>query len=139
MPGDISMASEGGWAETRLPEGALGLEEPSTQALQAPSSWSKRSLGMLRILRNAFAEERAPALSFENMVHGHPRRSVAGAFFELLVLKSKGLVDVRQAQPYADIKVTKTVRPLRLCVRVCALTDVCVGVQDKFESVALSA
>ena len=92
---------------------------------------------MLRILRNAFAEEDKGKLSFNNMgmhlqsavlfcisvAHVHlclsfcvsvvadsARRSVASAFFEVLVLKTRGLVDVQQQKPYADILISKTVR-----------------------------
>lgn len=36
------------------------------------------------------------------------RKTVAGAFFQLLVLKSLNYVDLKQPEPYADITVTKT-------------------------------
>lgn len=43
------------------------------------------------------------------IVSGNTRRHVASAFFEVLVLKTRGLVDVKQTKPYADILVSKTV------------------------------
>lgn len=35
--------------------------------------------------------------------------TVAGTFFELLVLKSRNLIDLEQDEPYADIRIKKTV------------------------------
>ena len=39
---------------------------------------------------------------------GHNRRTAAAAFFEVLVLKSRGAIDVKQAVPYKDITISKT-------------------------------
>ena len=41
------------------------------------------------------------------MQHKH-RRTVAGAFLQMLVLKSLNYVDLKQPEPYADITITKT-------------------------------
>jgi chromatin segregation and condensation protein Rec8/ScpA/Scc1 (kleisin family) len=48
-------------------------------------------------------------LKYQDMVDGKLRKTVAGTFFELLVLKTMDVIDVRQDQPYGDIFVTKTV------------------------------
>ena len=40
---------------------------------------------------------------------GKKVHTVAGTFFELLVLKSRNLIDLDQEEPYADILIQKTV------------------------------
>jgi chromatin segregation and condensation protein Rec8/ScpA/Scc1 (kleisin family) len=59
-------------------------------------------------------------------------RTVAVAFFELLVLKSNKLIDLQQDEPYGDIIITKTVRFLKrsnsITLKFSCVSDNCVCV-----------
>lgn len=44
-----------------------------------------------------------------NFIRGKKAHTVAGTFFELLVLKTKDHIDLKQEAPYADILISKTV------------------------------
>ena len=43
---------------------------------------------------------------YQDLAASHRRRVVAGAFFEILTLKTWGRIDVKQERPYADIFIT---------------------------------
>ena len=86
------------------------------------SNWSKRTRALLTFLGDAFEEKdtpvapqssKAPApdasLSFSSTFAGASKREAAGAFFELLVLKSHDRIQVSQDSPYSDISVNPTV------------------------------
>lgn len=72
---------------------------------------------MFSMLRRTFDDQGDPEeglcyTTFATKVQPGPnrRRIVAGCFQELLFLKTKGLVDLRQQTPYGDIWITKTER-----------------------------
>lgn len=48
-------------------------------------------------------------LPYLAMIEGKKRKTVVGTFFEILVLRSKGIINVEQREPYGDINITKTV------------------------------
>ncbi|GAV85699.1 Rad21_Rec8 domain-containing protein/Rad21_Rec8_N domain-containing protein [Cephalotus follicularis] len=54
------------------------------------------------------AEDRSGDLSLHKILEGKRRKLCARMFFETLVLKSYGLVDVQQEQPYGDITLKLT-------------------------------
>jgi len=68
--------------------------------------WSDRTKRMLRYLRNWLGPENQSG-SYKQMVDGKSRRTVAGTFFELLVLRSHGFVGLQQDEPYGDITIIK--------------------------------
>ncbi len=61
---------------------------------------------MKEALEEHFAEH--DTLSFRKMTAGQTRRAAAASLFELLVLKTKGLIDVAQPAPLGDITVSPT-------------------------------
>jgi len=76
-------------------------EEPNVE------TWSERTRRMHRYLSNNFTPENEE-LSYLEMVKGRKRKIVIGTFFELLVLKTKDIVDIQQSEPYGDILIRKT-------------------------------
>jgi len=65
-----------------------------------------RTKKMHGFLNNSFKEKNE--LGYLSMVSGKPRKTVVGTFFEILVLKSRNIIDVKQSTPYGDILITKT-------------------------------
>lgn len=43
------------------------------------------------------------------MLKGRTRSTAAKCFFEILVLKSKDIIETKQTQPYGDIIISKSV------------------------------
>jgi len=70
-----------------------------------PRDWSRRAKKTFSFFKNKAGEE----FSFnELMTEGTKRQTVVGVFYELLVFKNSDLVDLKQAEPYGDITITKT-------------------------------
>lgn len=67
---------------------------------------TKRTQKMMSSLKAGF--EDADEISYAGMTAGKNRRTAAACFFELLVIKTKGFIDVKQPEPYADIIITPT-------------------------------
>ncbi len=82
----------------------VDTEEPAIK--QSESGWSVRTEKMRDTLQEHF--QQADALSFNAMTAGQTRRQAACALFEVLVLKSKGFVNVKQPKAFGDIKLTAT-------------------------------
>merc|ERR1719265_1143309 len=71
---------------------------------------SGRTEKMHRFLAKEFHGTTSTALSYGNICSGHAegrRELIAGCFFELLVLKTNGVVSLTQRDPYADISIQK--------------------------------
>ena len=47
-------------------------------------------------------------MSYQDFVRGKNRRPVVGCFFELLVLKTQGVIDLEQNDPYGEITIKQT-------------------------------
>ena len=77
------------------------------QRLVPVESISKRTSVMQKFLEKSFKE--SEELSYQKLVENRKRSTVAQTFFELLVLKSRNIVDLKQEQPYGEILITKTV------------------------------
>lgn len=70
--------------------------------------YSSRTERMHRYLASEFLNAGSDGLSYEKVCRGHGRRElVAGSFFELLVLKTNGTVNLRQEKPMGDIRIMK--------------------------------
>eukprot|EP00761_Pharyngomonas_kirbyi_P000103 gb/GECH01000103.1/.p1 GENE.gb/GECH01000103.1/~~gb/GECH01000103.1/.p1 ORF type:complete len:525 (+),score=165.31 gb/GECH01000103.1/:1-1575(+) len=67
---------------------------------------TERTLRILGIFGKSFEQQNE--LSFKEMVAEKPRKVAARCFFETLVIKSKDFIDVKQDEPFGDIKITKT-------------------------------
>ena len=90
---------------------ALGDDEPAVEEDEdSPTAgMSERTINMMRFLQDS--GDVKEARSFSSIVTKESsRRTAARSFFELLVLKTKGFIDVEQDQPFADITVTPTAR-----------------------------
>ena len=73
-----------------------------TQRFMAPASGSKRRL-------NGASSGKVPAvesLALDGLVAGRPRLEACRWFFEALVLRNKGFVDLKQDEPYGEIHIT---------------------------------
>jgi cohesin complex subunit SCC1 len=76
---------------------------------------SDRTKRMHKFLSNTFNQQPESAeLSYNQLIEGKARRTVVGTFFELLVLKTRNVVDLKQKEPYGDILVFKTVSKCRV-------------------------
>jgi len=87
------------------PTGAEPLE-----AIQEPTgirgALSVDTTKVIKALQDRFNQNRRKPLKSQDLFQGENRRTVAGTFFELLVLKSRGLINVEQQEPYGDIQIT---------------------------------
>lgn len=73
--------------------------------------YSGRTEKMHRFLAREFKESRANSLSYEALCRqqGAGRRElIAGCFFELLVLRTNGVIGLQQDEPQADIRISKS-------------------------------
>jgi len=66
--------------------------------------WSKRTRKMYEFL----AKKKDKHLSYNDLTEGKQKMTAVGVFYELLVLKSRNLLHVKQGSSYGDIRVTKT-------------------------------
>jgi hypothetical protein len=64
---------------------------------------SKRSQMFRAFLQKKFVE--ADTISFNAMVEGKSRLTVAGSFYELLLFKTHKIINLKQAAPYQDITI----------------------------------
>ena len=80
-------------------EGGAGPSEDYT-------GYSSRTAAFVKNIKGAF--EGSETLSYRGMTKRATKRKAAAVLFELLVLKTKGFVDVDQKEPYADITVRAT-------------------------------
>eukprot|EP01133_Synstelium_polycarpum_P003679 gene3679-4234_t len=76
-------------------------------------TWTPRTATMHNVLDSYFKGKRTNTINFNRLVEDlgedkKTRVAVAGTFYELLVLKTKGLVEVQQDVAYGDIAITKT-------------------------------
>eukprot|EP00041_Stephanoeca_diplocostata_P041787 m.8921 g.8921 ORF g.8921 m.8921 type:complete len:620 (+) comp6777_c0_seq2:212-2071(+) len=67
---------------------------------------TSRTAKMIGTLRTGFASTGNKPLSYNTMTQQKTRRTAAACLFELLVLKSKNYVDVKQESAYSDISVS---------------------------------
>lgn len=77
---------------------------------EARVGYSGRTEKMHRYLAREFEDSRSKALSYEELCRSQaPGRHdlIAGCFFELLVLKTNGVIGLKQDAPKADIKISK--------------------------------
>ncbi|OAY54709.1 sister chromatid cohesion 1 protein 3 isoform X2 [Manihot esculenta] len=86
-----------------------------SEGTQGEYSLSVRTRAVAQYLKGCspvtpVSEDHSGDLSLNKILQGKTRKLCARMFFETLVLKSYGLIDVRQEQPYSDItlKLTST-------------------------------
>ncbi|KAL2914318.1 sister chromatid cohesion protein 1 [Polyrhizophydium stewartii] len=107
-------------ATAAVPQNKLYEFDDSAEPTQEnEAGLSKHTYRTIRILQDRFEggetfgiqgdspSERAPA-KYSEFVQGAPRSARARFFFELLVLKTKKMIDVQQKKPYDDISIVPT-------------------------------
>mmetsp|Transcript_13420 Transcript_13420/g.26315 ORF Transcript_13420/g.26315 Transcript_13420/m.26315 type:complete len:530 (+) Transcript_13420:71-1660(+) len=65
-----------------------------------------RLIKMYHFLKNKMADRKE--ITFHEMCGPASRKAAAGIFHELLVLKTRTMIEVNQEEPYGDIEITKT-------------------------------
>lgn len=80
-----------------------------SQARGAPSAAgvTDRTVKVLSMLEEGFKQADSDSLSLTEMLKGKKRQTAARCFYETLVLKSKGLIDVSQSEPFGEIVINK--------------------------------
>merc|ERR1712187_273601 len=85
-------------------------EEDQVANTDARVGYSGRTEKMHRFLAKEFTESRTKAISYEELCKTQAagrRELIAGCFFELLVLKTNGVISLKQDDPKSDIKILK--------------------------------
>ncbi|CAE8680712.1 unnamed protein product [Polarella glacialis] len=89
--------------------GSMDDEDQSGNAA-ARVGYSGRTEKMHRYLAKEFKDTDEQALSYENLCRlqaSGRRELIAGCFFELLVLKTNGVIGIEQDKPLSDIRISK--------------------------------
>jgi len=81
-------------------------ELPASEAKKEAIKLKNRTSTALKILRSKMGD--SDSISFSSLTNSVARGPVAATFFELLVLKSKGLIDLEQNESYGEILIKKT-------------------------------
>jgi len=81
-------------------------EDKEEHEVVSVTSVSARTTKILQFLQGLIVPPKTE-LWFKELVLGKRRKTVAGTFFELLVLKSKERIQVEQIEPFGDIRITK--------------------------------
>ncbi|CAN0079618.1 unnamed protein product [Scytosiphon promiscuus] len=68
--------------------------------------WHPHTVKVLRLVQKQLRAPRGPGVTHGSLTRGAKRRTAAGAFFELLQLKTWDFVELSQQESYGDIKVT---------------------------------
>lgn len=79
-----------------------GVSEGVASLKKRVREWSARTAKTVHYLNN----KNEKSFKFEDLMQGVSSRTVAGVFYELLVLKNHNLIELNQPQAYADITIT---------------------------------
>ena len=72
-----------------------------------PREWGKRTKKAFEIFRKEFNHNNNNEISFNNLSSQSTKKhTIAGLFYEMLVLKNAELIELNQNKPYDDIKIT---------------------------------
>ena len=88
--------------------GGLNASASSSSSSSEKRKWHGRTVKMMELLALKFSEAEGDSITYQDLAENHKRRVVAGAFFEVLQLKTWGRIDIKQAEPYGVITITKT-------------------------------
>ncbi|CAM8995991.1 unnamed protein product [Rhodiola kirilowii] len=79
---------------------------------QEPDGWSASTRQAVKDLSSAFSAKIGPPemehVNLQETLKGESKTKSAKLFYDLLVLKSRGMVNVQQHKPYGDIQVSKS-------------------------------
>lgn len=96
---------EGGMEELLEEEEEEGTSSPVIKP-KIPENWNARTRAVLEVLQDQLSEK--DELTFNDISIGISRRTAAASFLEILQLKTWGLIDTRQDEPFGDIYITQT-------------------------------
>ena len=92
-----------------------------------PRDWSRRARKTFAFFKRKEGSE----FSFDKLMESQTKReTVVGVFYELLVFKNSGLVDLKQKEPYGDITITKTKNFYRHAMRSQRLSQRISGIHE---------
>lgn len=106
---EVYQIGEEGEDEDQQPRQVLGEEHASHT-----TKWHKHTIRVLGLLRRNMTNENdpdnKPQISYNKLSAGCSRRTAAGAFFEILQLKTWDFVELKQETSYGDITITPGLR-----------------------------
>ncbi|CAM9892181.1 unnamed protein product [Pylaiella littoralis] len=79
---------------------------PSDTGALPRHKWHPHTVKVLRLVQKQLKASRGPAVTHASLTRGAKRKTAAGAFFELLQLKTWDFVELFQEESYGDIRVT---------------------------------
>lgn len=82
------------------------VDDNSDPAASTDKGFSKSTLSTIHLLEDSFKNSRSGSLAFETLTAEAGRSDKVRLFFELLVLKTKNMIDVKQTEPFGNISVT---------------------------------
>lgn len=100
--------------ELSLPTSASSLKEPEENDANGgePYIWTAKTRAVARYLHRSIThqkqQKRKEVVHLSQLLHSKRRRESARVFYEILVLKSGGFIDLQQKKPYSDILVRET-------------------------------
>ncbi|CAM9454686.1 unnamed protein product [Ascophyllum nodosum] len=103
-----------------------GLEGPSDSGALPRHKWHPHTVKVLRLVQKQLkpaSSGRGPAVTHATLTRGATRRTAAGAFFELLQLKTWDFVELSQKEAFGDIRVTAGVSERSSLEISCTLRD----------------
>ncbi|KAG7380074.1 Double-strand-break repair protein rad21 [Phytophthora boehmeriae] len=84
-------------------------EADHADASTAQHKWHPHTVKVMKVLRTSL--DNKEEVTYKQLTKKKPdRRTAAALFFELLQLKTLDYVDIQQAAPYSDIKISKAAR-----------------------------
>ncbi|CAA0406627.1 unnamed protein product [Arabidopsis thaliana] len=82
-------------------------------------TWSSRTRNVAKFLEKTFLEQREreeeEKVSLLQLCRGRTQKESARLFYETLVLKTKGYLEVKQNHPYSDVFLMRVSRPQKAC------------------------
>ncbi|CAH8277714.1 unnamed protein product [Arabidopsis lyrata] len=82
-------------------------------------TWSARTRNVAKFLEKTFVEQREreeeEKVSLLQLCRGRTQKESASLFYETLVLKTKGYLEVKQNRPYSDVLLTPFARQQKAC------------------------
>ncbi|XP_068499058.1 sister chromatid cohesion 1 protein 1-like isoform X3 [Phaseolus vulgaris] len=96
------------WTTTYQPVGSQGTSERTKNA----TDYLKTLLHPINpILEDSAGDQDLPDLSLNQILEGKTRAIAARMFFEVLVLGTNKVVDVKQEEPYGDVSLKLAATP----------------------------
>lgn len=86
---------------------SAGPDDTTSENIATNNVGSERTVRMLNSLNQTFESKNTTKLSLNAILHGKSKRTAAACFFEILTLKTRNEIDIKQNAPFGDIMVFK--------------------------------